>query len=134
MAYFALQAQSGYLFRERDELDPDLSAAAETWADRRVDHLFADWTRTTWTGAGVPDQISEIAELFGSGHYLELAYLGNGDTFSPEQSWGMELKSRAESLATIVLSQGGPRDSEGEIIDPATTVGSDPYGIEIYPT
>ena len=134
MAYFALSAQAGYLFREREDLDDSLKASAETWADRRINDLFADWTRTTWTGTGVPDQISEIAELFGAGHYLELAYIGGGDTLTPEQSWGIELKSRAQSLADKVLSQGGPRDSDGYIIDPLTVAGGDPYAIEIYPT
>lgn len=113
MPYKTLTEGKGWLRSETSTLDPELKARAEQFADREIDRLFWDWTRTTWTGSAVPWEIADIAELLGAGHYLEIATLSPASMPVDAVMTGPMLKRKGYEMAERVKMDGGPLAADG---------------------
>lgn len=110
MPYFTLQPTKGY-FRASRELDATLKSEAETFADLRVNLALWNWDRTTWTGDGIPTEVSQAAEMLASGKYLEKAY-ATGNPIVNGESLARKLLKDGEALLTQIIDQGGPIDPD----------------------
>ena len=108
MAYFTLTPNQGHLVGE-PEVNPGLKEKAERYATMRIDEAFFLWDRTTWTGATLPQQIVDAAELLTVGKYKEMQFA----TGNPEISSGslsQRLLAAGEAAITRILDAGGPID------------------------
>ncbi|HGY90398.1 MAG TPA: hypothetical protein ENK43_04400 [Planctomycetes bacterium] len=132
MTYYTLQAQTGYLWQE-ESIEPDLATKAQDFATLMVDSEFEDWDRTTWTGSGIPNEIADVAELFGTAKYMELAAIRGGPE-SDTKKLAEEIMTKAHDTAHRIRNAGGPWDAAtGLRIAPKTSDGGARF-LEMYPT
>lgn len=110
MPYFTLQPTQGYFLATR-ELNATLKSEAESFATSRVNLVLWNWDRTTWTGAGVPVEVAQAAEMLASGKYLEKAFAVGNPTVNGE-SLSRKLLRDGEAFLTQIIDQGGPIDPD----------------------
>lgn len=71
--YYLLIAGKGYL-EYWPTLDADRKAESQRIASVFVDMKFDDWDRTSWSGAGVPPDVAQIAEWVAAAEYIERSF------------------------------------------------------------
>lgn len=108
MSYFTLTPDQGHL-TGRKTLSAAAKAKAEAWATMRIDEAFFAWDRTLWTGATLPQQIADAAELLATGKYLEIEYATGNPVVDPN-SLSVRLTRAGEEAIVRILDAGGPID------------------------
>ena len=121
MSYATLIEGRGFLsyYGRPDQKDALRLVASEQSATLYVDGAFLKWDRSTWSGAGVPAEIREIADKWGSAEYITRGIMQIAPQSDRAPDLGQsELRSHARDLVETIKARGWIMGHDGEKLLP----------------